>query len=335
MIRFLKHIMFSIYLKFHSILMSLGVVMKNSEEDIFKANPNQLHERNKFNINVLHRLDFVQKMKDGVRDEKFVKEFYEVMRKADKFHLNATKLKKEIAIDEWGMSVGKDKFGQRLSEYGKDEWGRRYDHAGFFEDGHKNSGKTIAQVIEEELEDRRTKDDEFKIIQIINNEPQENSFSDEIIEGGDSIDTDFDEGFGAGGSVGGKMGIERGRAIKYPIRCESDREDRLNKIEQLTSYLHIKRFTEEISILEFFIPKKFKLQEFGEDSDIFNELIDIKYIWFTEKYGDLLGYNIDKYYKNIDIEIMVDDEKNKGEKIDVGYSVLKFYAKKMENVKIY
>jgi len=111
MIRWFKHILFSIYLRIHSILMMLGVAMKITEDEILKANPDDLDERNKYNIQAQHRLEFVQKMRDGVRDEKFVQEFYEVLRKADEFQLNATKLKKEIAIDEWGMSVGKDHTG--------------------------------------------------------------------------------------------------------------------------------------------------------------------------------------------------------------------------------
>jgi len=157
--------------------------------------------------------------------------------------------------------------------------------------------------------------------------------TDELIDGGEGTNEELDEGVGIGGGGGGKIGVSRGQCIKHPIRSDSDREDRINKIEQLTTYLHVKRFTEEISILEFFIPKKFKLQEHDESSDIFKELIDIKYVWFSGKYGDLNGFNIQKYHKKLDIVIEVDDKWDNEKKVDEGYIVLKFYAERMENIK--
>lgn len=47
----------------------------------------------------------------------------------------------------------------------------------------------------------------------------------------------------------------------------------VNKIEQLTEYLHVKKIGFEYRQLEFFIPLKFGTESIDENSEIYNELI--------------------------------------------------------------
>ena len=56
----------------------------------------------------------------------------------------------------------------------KDRYGKAfcYDY-GFFDEKHKHAGKTIAEVLELEFEERRTKDDEYELVYIFNNKPIE------------------------------------------------------------------------------------------------------------------------------------------------------------------
>ena len=60
------------------------------------------------------------------------------------------------------MAIAADKYG---TSYGmKDRWGRRYEHYGFFDDKHKHVGKTLAEVLAMEFEERRTKDDDYELL---------------------------------------------------------------------------------------------------------------------------------------------------------------------------
>ena len=96
-------------------------------------------EKKKFNKRWI-RSQLLQKFEQGQRDEKYVQDYYELLKKSDKFMRNATPHQKAVAADKNAMNLGQ-----------KDKYGRRYDHIGFFEEGHKHHGKTMGEVLEQEM----------------------------------------------------------------------------------------------------------------------------------------------------------------------------------------
>ena len=76
-------------------------------------------------------------------------------------------------------------------------------------------------------------------------------------------------------------------------------EKAINKIEELTEFLHVKKIGFEHRQLEFFIPLHFKTSEIDDDSDIFREIIDIKQIYIRDEYGEFLAFGINDFVKRI------------------------------------
>ena len=151
--KFFINIILWVYIKVHTVFINLGFAM----QDAAMVNTN-VDEKKKKNHRYI-RSQLLQKFEQGQRDEKYVQDYYELLKKADKFMRNATPHQKAAAADRWGMNVGL-----------KDRHGRRYDHVGFFDDKHKHAGKTIKEVLEAEMLERRTKDDDYELLAIINND---------------------------------------------------------------------------------------------------------------------------------------------------------------------
>ena len=84
-----------------------------------------------------------------------------------------------------------------------------------------------------------------------------------------------------------------------PIKVHRENDDIVNKIEQLTEFLHVKKLGFEYRVLEFFIPLKFKTSGVTENSEIFNELVNMKEIYLRDNYGQLMGFGIIKFRKRI------------------------------------
>jgi hypothetical protein len=281
------------YVKAYTIMIYIGLMLRNVEFDVLKANPDNLDESKKKNTRQIHHNKLLEKFYAGKRDEKYQKEYYELLRKADKFLLESTQRQMAISADKHNLNVDQ-----------KDQYGRRYDHLGFFYDGHRHAGKTIGEALEQEIMERRTNDDEYEILAIYNNQPIETGLS--------KIDGVVDE----------KLNIvdiiNKSKTLEFPMKVERD-VDVANKIEQLTSFLHVKKIGMEYRQLEFFIKKKFKLLEIEENSEIFNEIIKINSVFLKDKYGKLIGYAIDKYEKRIEFG---------------DYVVLKFMGREMETITI-
>jgi hypothetical protein len=237
----------------------------------------------------------LQKFEAGQRDEKYVQDYYELLKKADKFMINATAHQKAVAADRWGMNVGR-----------KDQYGRRYDHVGFFDDKHKHVGKTMKEVLEVEMMERRTDDDDYELLGIINNHPIESGLSK--IE--DVVDTKYNV----------TDMLNKSKTFEFPIKAVRE-NDVPNKIEQLAEYMHIKKVGFEHRQLEFFVPLKFKTTEISEDSPIFKQIVNFDYIYVKDIYGEMVGFNIQEFKKRI-----IHDET---------HEVWKFYAVEMETIKQY
>lgn len=275
-------------------MISVGIALRNTELEILKADPNDLSEKKK-----THRRWFqnslLEKFYAGQRDEKYVQDYYELLKKADKFMRSGTEHQKAVAADKWGLNVGR-----------KDQYGRRYDHVGFFDEKHKHAGKTIGEVLDAELKERRTNDDDYELIAIFNNNPIEVGLS--------KIDSVVDEEYNL------QDLLNKSKTFEFPIKGVRDKEV-LNKIEELTEVLHIKKIGFEHRQLEFFIPLKFNTSGLTENDKIFKELINIDYLYLNDAYGCLMGFNINKFEKRIIHE-------------DV-YEVWKFSAIEMETIKQY
>ena len=155
-----QNIILWIYLKIHSIMFAISIALFNTEQEILKADPNNVGERNNHTQRMRSRNKLLEKFYAGQTDEKYVQDYYEVLKKADKFIRTATPHQMTVAADKYGTSYGM-----------KDRYGRRYEHYGFFDDKHKNAGKTLGEVLTEEFEERRTKDDDYEIMYIFNNKP--------------------------------------------------------------------------------------------------------------------------------------------------------------------
>lgn len=284
-------------------MINISIALYNTEIEILKADPNDLQEKDKKTTRKLHRNPLLEKFYAGQTDEKYVQDYYELLKKADKFIRTATPHKMAIAADKYGTSYGM-----------KDQYGRRYEHYGFFDEKHKHVGKTVGEVLELEFEERRTKDDNYELLGIFNNIPIEVGLVNimDVIEKTKKENVDFEYEV--------QDIFKKSKQFEFPIKVNRDNENIINKIEQLTEFLHIKKIGFEHRQLEFFIPLKFKTELVEENSDIFKEIINIKEIFIRDEYGKLIGFGITKYIKRI--------------KYNDTHDVWKFQGIEMQNMKL-
>ena len=266
-----------IYLKLHSIMFAISVALFNTEQEILKADPIDGNEKNNHTQRMRSQNKLLEKFYAGQTDEKYVQEYYEVLKKADKFIKTATPHQMAVAADKHGTSYGM-----------KDRYGRRYEHYGFFDDKHKHVGKTLGNVLAIEFEERRTKDDDFEIMYIFNNKPIEVG----LIKVMDVVEE----------KENGELEVldmeNRSKQFQFPIKIVRE-NDVVNKIDELSEFLHVKKIGFEYRQLEFFVPLKFKTSKLDNDSDIFNEIINIKEVHINDEYGQLMSFGINKYLKRI------------------------------------
>ena len=317
--KFFQNIILWIYLKLHTFGIALGIALFNTETEILRADPIDGNERNNHTQRMRSRNQLLEKFYAGKTDEKYVQEYYEVLKKADKFIRTATPHQMAVAADKYGTSYGM-----------KDRYGRRYEHYGFFDDKHKNAGKTLGEVLALEFEERRTKDDELEIMYIFNNNPIEVGLANvfdavgrktngiyiaPITEKfGDVIDfpvthlrdIEIRETPPFINKIIFKWDAEdivdinkASKQFKFPINIVRENNNTINKIEELSEFLHVKKIGFEHRQLEFFIPLKFKTDELDEDSDIFKEIIDIQQVFIRDDYGELIGFSVNKFVKRI------------------------------------
>ena len=278
--KLLNNILLWIYLKFRSIIMMISLSLYQTEIEILKADPNDLNERNNHTQRMRSRNQLLEKFYAGQTDEKYVQDYYEVLKKADKFIRTATPHQMAIAADKHGTNYGM-----------KDRYGRRYEHYGFFDDKHKHTGKTLGEVLVLEFEERRTKDDDLEIMYIFNNKPIEVGLSQvmDVVEKKENSLDEYEV-----------VDMEKkSKQFQFPIKIIREKKDTINKIEELSEFLHIKKIGFEYRQLEFFIPLKFRTSEHDEDSDIFKQIIDIQQAFICDEYGELIGFSINKYIKRI------------------------------------
>jgi hypothetical protein len=311
--RLSKRAYFWIYLKIHSIFVRTSIALYNTENEILKADPNDLSEKDKKTTRMLHKNPLIEKFYAGQRDEKYVQDYYEILKKADKFILTSTPHEKAIATDKHLRFDDNYKEEKDEPKVEKDQYGRRYEHYGFFDDKHKHAGKTLGEVIALEFEERRTKDDDYELLYIFNNKPIEVGLVNimDVLEKTEEENSDFEY----------KVVdvFQKSKQFQFPIKAVRDVEVD-NKIEQLAEFLHVKKIGFDFRQLEFFIPLKFKTYNILDNSDLFNEIIKINNIFVKNDYGQMIGFGIIKFVKRI--------------KYNDSHEVWKFEGIEMQNIKL-
>lgn len=278
---------------FYSIFIKIGIAFSNVAEE-FKTDSFELDPNKKIVIRKKNQNQLLNKFQVGETDEKYTKDYYEVLKKADKFLKHVTSEQIQMAADRNGMSYGK-----------KDRWGRRFEHYGFYDPKSKHYGKTIAEAIIDQVEERKTKDDDYPIVYMINNSKPLDGFTTmkDVVEKDNSYEL--------------KNELERVIEKRFKINIIRDRQS-INKIEQLTEFLHIKQISSVHRQYEFFINKKYGLHKFDENSDVFKEIIDIQQIWFKDEWGQTHFFTVDRFTKRL----YFDDK----------FEVLKFIGKIVEKL---
>lgn len=105
MYNFFKNIYYWVYLKIHIILLNVGIMLYRAEVDA-QADPNIIKEGDKKIQRMLHRNQTLEKFYAGKTDEKYVQQYYEILKKADLFIRNATPRQMALAADRHGASYG-------------------------------------------------------------------------------------------------------------------------------------------------------------------------------------------------------------------------------------
>lgn len=272
-------------------IMSLMFALKNVDDEL-RADPVDLF---KTELRQQIRISFEK------FDEQYRQYFYEVLKKADKFLRTANPAKIQRTAGKYGLNYGM-----------KDQSGRRFEHYGFFDEKHKYSGKSLKEVRNLEVDERKLDDDNFPVIVMYQNK-KEFSFNESA---GIIIGNDTGKGFYA------PEIHELARMKKYPLTIVRGEGEILNRIEQLTEFLHVKQVDSTHKILEFFIPMKFGLSNIPDDSKIFKELTNIKQVWFKDEYGDRNSYAINSYYKRGEYK----KQTPTGEINPSGFDIIKFKA---------
>lgn len=283
MIKKVKGFLFSVFLNLSFALKKVDDELKADPIDLFKTEQ-RAEIRNLFNM----------------FDEQYVQQFYEILKKADKFLRSANPAKIQKTAGKFGLNYGM-----------KDKFGRRFEHYGFFDEKHKYYGKSINEVRDMEVKDRSiTDEDDYPVIVMYENK-KEFSFNESaaILLNNDNI-------------LHAPEIHELARMKKYPLTIVRDDMGVANKIEQLTEFLHVKQISSQHKILEFFIPKKFGLERVQDDDPIFKEIINIKQVWFKDEYGDRNAYSITGFHKRAEYNKYTE----KGELNPSGFDVVKFRA---------
>lgn len=291
--RIFQKIFLWLYIKFHSIMINISIALYNTEEEILKANPNITGEGGKIIQRKRHRNQLLEKFYAGQRDEKYVQDYYELLKKADKFMRTSTPHQIAVAKDKHLRFAENDVDLWDSREIKKDQYGRRYSHDGFFDDKHRYVGKTLGEVLDMEREERRTKDDDYELLQIFTNKPIDVGLVNimNVIEKTNKENVEFEyEVLDV---------FRKSKQFEFPIKAYRENENVVNKIEQLTEFLHIKKIGFEFRQLEFFIPLKFKTQNIEENSEIFDEITKIKSIFVKDEYGELIGFGVNRFIKRI------------------------------------
>lgn len=286
------------------ILIRISLALKSVEEQ-FKAKAADLVNGAKREFKKRNTNPVLRKMEQGVADEVYNQQFYEILKKSDEIVRTSNPDKIAKLADKHGVNIG-----------AKDKWGVRWDHHGFLDPKHKHYGKTLKEIRDLEIEERKTEEDAYPVIAMFSNKV-ELSFLDTT----KVVKTEND-------MLAIPQLAEMAKLQKFPLTIIRKNLDSVNKIEQLTDYVHVKGVSSKHFILEFFIPMKYGLNKYDETTQIFKELVDIDQVWFSDEYGDKHLYKITGFYKRSNYQQYLNEKKE----IKYRYELLKFKAEIIEKL---
>ena len=277
----LKHIYYWLSIKFSVIMIRLSIALRNTELEILRSVSDEMLEAQKRIQRHRHRNQTLERFYAGKRDEKYVQQYYEILRKADKFIKTAT---------PWKMAVTADKHN---STYGrKDKYGRQHEHFGYFDPKHKHRDRTLEEVIREESISRRTTDDNYELLFIYDNKPIEVGLGKIF----DVVDTTDKEG-----NFKLKKQTDFAKRFDFPISITRVNKNCVNKIEYITDYLHVKKIGFDVRQLEFFVNLKYGTINFGDDSGVFQDLTNMDIVLIRDRYGEYTSYKVEKFLKRLTV----------------------------------
>lgn len=288
---------------FTSILIRVALAMHNVETE-FKAKVSDLFGKKEFKKR--NNNPVLNKMEQGQTDERYVQQYYEILKKADEVVRSTNPDKAAKMADKYGVNIG-----------AKDRWGVRWDHHGFLDPKHKHYGKTLKEIRDLEIVERQHDEDNYPVIAMFTNK-SELSFVQAT-----KVLKDENEQFAI------PELHEMAKLQKFPLMVVRT-DEVLNKIEQLVEFVHIKSITSKHYLVEMFIPTKYGIDKYDEDTKIFKELIDIDQVWFADDYGDKHAYRVTSFHRRSKHNEYVDD---KGQK-KYRYDVIKFSGEIIENLKV-
>jgi hypothetical protein len=290
---------------FLSLFIRISLALK-AVEDEFKAKVADLigggKEYKQRNNNPL-----LKKFEQGQTDEKYVQDYYEVLKKADEFVRSTNPDKAAKTADKHGVAIGQ-----------KDKWGMRWDHHGFLDPKHKHYGKTLKEIRALEIEERKMSDeDNYPIVALFNNKAELSFLQTTTV-----IKSEED-----------KIGLgdlsKLASTKKFPLIVYRKDTTVVNKIEQLVEFVHVKGISSKHFIIEMFIPYKYGMRKFDEASDVFKELSTFEQVLFTDEYGDKHAYRITSFRSRKTHLPYVDSVDNVSK---YRFDVLKYNAEIMEMI---
>lgn len=289
---------------FFTVMIRISLALKEVE-DQFKAHAADLVNGIKREFKKRSNNPLLRKFEQGETDERYVQQYYEILKKADEVVRSTNPDKAAKMADKHGVDIG-----------AKDKWGVRWDHHGFLDPKHKHYGKTLKEIRDLEIEERKTQEDAYPVIAMFSN-VGELSFLDttKVVKTEDDL-------------LAVPQLAEMAKLKRFPLTVVRKNPNAVNKIEQLCDYVHVKGVSSKHYILEFFINSKFGLKRFDESTEIFKELIDIEQVWFTDEYGDKHFYKITGFHKRMDHQQYMNEKKE----LVYRYELIKFKAEIIENL---
>ncbi len=288
------------------IMIRLSLALKNIDDDLLSTSIHNLLV-NKYVVEhkKRHRNPVLNRMEQGQQDEKYVQQYYSILKKADEFVRSTNPEKAAMVADKYGVNIG-----------AKDKWGVRWDHHGFLDPKHKHYGKTLKEIRGLEIQERKLQDDDYPIVVMFSNKSELSFVQSLKILKVNENEHQLPEV------------AEVAKKQKFPLMVVRSNEKAINKIEQLTEFVHIKSQSSKHFIIECFIPSKYGLKNHDENSEVFKELVDINQIWFNDDYDDKHAYRVTSFYKRTThINYVENDEKK------YRYDVLKFKGEIIEVIK--
>jgi len=296
----------------------IGILLARLEFDLTTSHRAVSYNEGKFEIAIVQKSaqeQLIDKLVAGDRDQQFVKDFYEILKKADEYVMNSSAEKMSADMSKWGMSRSDEytwgdkeywesgevvkyvnKKGKtirrRVKKKKKLGDGKITTHEGYFDPKSRNYGKTLREAMKSQVVDRVDDEFDYEVEFMVS------AKSTRVSQGFTDLSDDFLSYSNPDDSTPESINLKKvDHNKKRAISVYRENKEIKNKIEDLTDYLHIKKMGLNVKLLEFFIPLKYKVFELEENSTIFKELIEnTNIVYIYGEYGENFGYKVGKYH---------------------------------------